>query len=120
MSFTKRVAESSSLTEVQLDALALYRCVKAGEVTLSQASKMRGEPSRPSTVGAFYHSVQEGKRNMREAIMALAAGIWLGYVDMADLRRLFDQLANSPGAFDDGRAEQMLPVLEALAEKIVG
>ena len=113
----KRVSEASSLTETQLEALLLYRRVKSGELTLKQAAAVR-EPE-PTTVGAFYHTVSEAKQNMRQAIMALAAGIWLGYVSQADLRRLFDQLANTPSAFDDPRAEAMFPVLEALAQKIV-
>ena len=113
----RRVAETSSLTETQLECLALYRRVLSRDLTLAEAAKMR-QP-KPTKIGAFYHTVQQGRDNMREAVMTLTAGIWLGYVKLEDLRRLFDMVANTPSAFDNERAEQLLPVLEALVAKIV-
>jgi hypothetical protein len=116
MSFVKRLSRSSSLTERQLEALMLYGRVLSGELTLAKASQLRQKPSK---IGAFYRVVQQAKGNMREAVMTLTAGIWLGYVNPEDLRRLLDVVASSPPPADDERADQVLPVLEALAAKIV-
>lgn len=117
MNFVKRVSEVSSLTECQMKSLLLYRRVLSGELSLAQASKLR-EP-KSSTVGAFYRVVQQGKGNVRQAIMTLIAGIWLGYVKPEDLRRLFDLVADNPFPLDQERFDQLLPALEALIGRMV-
>lgn len=117
MSFVKRVAEASSLTETQVEALMLYRRVLSGDLTLAEASKVR-EP-KPTKIGAFYRTVQQGRSNMKQAVMTLTAGIWLGYVKLEDLRRLFDLVANNPSPFEQEASQELLLVLEALVSKIV-
>jgi len=120
MSFIKRVSSRSSLTEAQLESLLLYRSVLSGALTLEKASKMRtSRHGRPPTVGAYYRTVHQGKDNMKQAIMTVAAGVWLGYIKLEDLRRLFDLLANTPSPFENVQSEQLMPVLEALIAKIV-
>ena len=117
MSFIERVSSVSSLTEAQLESLLLYRRVLSGELTLEKASKLR--ESKKVSVGAFYRTVHQGKDNMKQAIMTITAGVWLGYVKLEDLRRLFDLVANSPSPFEQAQSEQLMPVLAALVEKMV-
>jgi hypothetical protein len=99
----------------------LYKRVISGELTLEKASELR-EVKRypgPVTVGSFYRTVQQGKENLREAMMTLTAGVWLGYVKLDDLRRLFDLVSNNPSPFESAQFEQLMPALEALITKIV-
>jgi hypothetical protein len=116
LSFIKRISSDSNLTETQLEALALYKRVISGELTLEKASKMKAKPAK---VGAYYRTVQQGRGNLKQAVMTLAAGVWLGYIKLEDLRRLFDLVGNSPSPFEQEQSDQLLPILEALVEKMV-
>jgi len=121
LSFVKRVSSASALTEAQLESLLLYRRVLSGELTLEKASRLRSSKltGGPVKVGAFYATVKQGKGNLKQAVMTLTAGVWLGYVKLEDLWRLFDLVANSPSPFEQPQSEQLMPVLEALVEKMV-
>ena len=117
----ERIVSTSGLSRAQLESLLLYKRVLSGEVTLETASKLRtkGESPHPVTVGAFYRTVQQGRENLKEAVMTLTAGIWLGYVKVEDLRRLFDLVGNSPSPLEQPQIGQLMPVLESLVQKIV-
>lgn len=121
MSVIKRIVSTSELSQAQMESLLLYRRVLSGELTLETASKLRTkeENPHPVTVGAFYRTVQQGRENLKEAVMTLTAGIWLGYVKVEDLRRLFDLVGNNPSPLEQPQSEQLMPVLESLVEKIV-
>lgn len=116
MSFLKRISDSSALTEAQMESLLLYKRVMSGELSLNEAGKLR---TQPVTGGSFYRVVQQGKGNLKAAIVTVAAGIWLGYLKPEDLRRLFNLLVSGPSPFEQKQSEELLPVLEALVEKIV-
>lgn len=99
-----------------MESLLIYKRVKTGELSLGEAGKLRTPPVKG---GSFYRVVQQGKRNLKEAIVTVTAGIWLGYLKPEDLRRLFNLLANSPSPFEKEQSEELLQVLDALVEKIV-
>jgi len=117
VSFLKRVAASSSLTEAQIESLLLYRRVMSGDLSLSEAGKLR--TPKPTTVGAYYRVVQQGKDNVKAAIMTVTAGIWLGYLKPDDLKRLFELVAKTPFPFEKEPPEELLAALQALVEKLV-
>jgi hypothetical protein len=117
------MVSTSGLSQIQVESLLLYKRVLSGELTLETASKLRtrtkGESSRPVKVGAFYRTVQQGRENLKEAVMTVTVGIWLGYVKVEDLRRLFDLVGNTPLPLEQPQISQLMPVLESLIQKIV-
>lgn len=121
LSFLKRVSDSSSLTEAQMESLLLYRHVMSGDLSLAKAAKLRmkeGAP-KPTKVGAYYRTVKQGKDNLKAAIMTVTAGIWLGYLKPEDLRQLFELAAKTPHPFEQEPPEHFWQVLQVLVEKMV-
>lgn len=117
MSLAKRISERSSLTEAQLESLALYQKVRAGEISLKEAANSRS--GRPVTVGAYYRTVDQAKRNVRSSILTVVTGLWLGYIRVEDVRRLFELVGRGAVELSEEEADQFMGVLNALVERIV-
>lgn len=83
---------------------------------MSKAAKMR---KKPTTGAAYWRVVQQGKDNLKAAIMTVTAGIWLGYLKPEDLKQLFELVARTPSPLEEEPSERLLPVLQALVAKMV-
>jgi hypothetical protein len=117
MSLAKRISEHSSLTDAQLESLALYQRVKAGEISLKEAAGSRS--GGPVTIGAYYRTVDQAKKNVRSAILTVVTGLWLGYIRLEDVRRLFELVGRGAVELSDEEADQFMGVLNALVDRIV-
>lgn len=121
MSLAKRISERSTLTDAQLESLALYQRVRAGEISLKEAagSRVGRKTGSPVTVGAYYRTVDQAKENLRASILTVVTGLWMGYVRVEDVRRLFELVGRGSVELSEDEADQFLGVLNALVDKIV-
>jgi hypothetical protein len=117
MSAVREVAKGSTLTEAQVDSLLLHRMVKAGQITLREAAELR-KPF-PVRIGALYRVVQQARENIRGSLLTLVVAIWLGYVKIEDVRRLFELVARGAETLPEDQAVEMVGVIEALVRKVV-
>ncbi|MDG6902730.1 MAG: hypothetical protein JRM80_12340 [Nitrososphaerota archaeon] len=124
MSLPESLVNQSSLTARQLEALRLYLRVVIGEMKYREASsaasqgRTKGKP-KPLTVGSYYRTVQQAKRNVRKSIITLLIGIWVGVVKVEDVRRLLDVAGGGVRELSDEETERLAGVLGSLTEKIV-
>lgn len=124
MSLAKRISERSSLTDAQLESLSLYQRVRAGEISLKAAASSRvarvgSKRGQPVSVGAYYRTVDQAKENLRASILTVVTGLWMGYVKVEDVRRLFELVGRGSVELSEDEADQFLGVLNALVDKII-
>jgi len=119
MSDTPNHEISSQLTDAQVECLTLYRKIKSGQLTLKHASStrltLRGQPT---TEGAFLGIVQQGRNNIKKAVATIVLGVWLGYIELEDLRRLSDMISK----LERGNVDQfhlVSPVVNQLIDRMV-
>ena len=124
MSLAKRISEGSLLSDAQLESLSLYQRVQAGEISLKVAASTRlssrgKRAGQPVTIGSYYRTVDQAKKNIKSSILTLVAALWLGYVRVEDVRRLFELVGRGSVELSEEEADQFVGVLTALVEKIV-
>ncbi|MDV3278324.1 MAG: hypothetical protein LYZ69_07645 [Nitrososphaerales archaeon] len=117
MSVARRISKDSSLTETQLESLLLYQRVRSGEISLREAAGSRSRG--PVSVGAYYRVVKQAKENVRSSILTLVTALWLGYVRVEDVRRLFELVGRGEVELSDEEADQFVGVLNALVDRMV-
>ncbi|MDG6898316.1 MAG: hypothetical protein JRN24_01115 [Nitrososphaerota archaeon] len=124
MSLAKRISEGSLLSDAQLESLSLYQRVRAGEISLKEAAESRrssrgDRAGQPVTIGSYYRTVNQAKKNIKASILTLVTALWLGYVRIEDVRRLFELVGRGSVELSEEEADQFVGVLSALVEKIV-
>ena len=107
----------SSLTARQLEALEGYVRVALGEVRYREAAA--GGESGGVTVGSYFRTVQQARENVRQSLVTLLIGLWLGVVKTEDVRRLLELAVAGEKALSDEEVRRFVAVLNALLEKIV-
>ena len=117
MSVARRISEGSFLTDTQLESLALYQRVLAGELSWKEAAKSRARG--PVTVGACFRVVGQAKKNVKSSILTVVTALWLGYIKVEDVRRLFELVGRGSVELSEEEADQFLGVLRALVDRIV-
>lgn len=117
MSVVNRISKDSSLTETQLESLVSYQRVKAGEISLKEAAGARSRG--PVSIGAYYRVVKQAKENVRSSILTLVTALWLGYVRVEDVRRLFELVGRGSVELSDEETDQFVGVLNALVDRML-
>ena len=116
MSAVHEVARNSFLTAAQVDSLIMYQRVRAREMKMKEAAEAR----RPGlSVGSYYRTVKQANRNIKSSVLTLIVGVWLGYVSVADLRRLLDVVARGVESLSEDQVAQLASVIEALVDRII-
>jgi hypothetical protein len=87
--------EQSELTPIQIEAIASYVGVRAGQLKWKQAAasmkrKKKQASDKQVTLGSYYRTVQQGRDNVKKSAVTLLIAVWLGLVRVEDMRRLFD------------------------------
>jgi hypothetical protein len=111
------LSRQSLLTQTQIESLVMYQKVLSRDMTLKQAAQAR-TPS-PVTVGAFYRSVQQGKRNLKASVTTLTLALWMGLVRSEELRKLLDQVGRGIPELEVSEVERLEAVIMALVDRIV-
>lgn len=125
LSFLEKLVEQSSFTPRQLELMSSYLRVVAGEIKLKDAASLasqgrrKGAPDKPLTVGSYYRTVSQARKNVKESLVTVVLAIWLGLIKVEDVRRLFEMVGGGARELSDEEADRFLQVLEALLWRIV-
>lgn len=117
MNYIQALAKMSSITDAQLDVLLLHRRVLSGKIKKKQAASARA--SGPVTLGAFNRVLQQGKENLRRAVLSIIVGVREGLIKPDELRKLIDLVARAPLEMPDEQQEAFVTLVLALTDKIV-
>jgi hypothetical protein len=111
------LVDRSALTPRQLEALRSYVRVALGEMKFREAAATG--TSKAVTVGSYFRTLQQGRDNVRRALVTLLIGLWLGVIKAEDVRRLLDLAGAGDRDLSDEERDRFVSVLRALVEKIV-
>ncbi|MDG6991037.1 MAG: hypothetical protein JRM99_06410 [Nitrososphaerota archaeon] len=100
-----------------MEALQSYVRVALGEMKYREAAA--SGTSKPVTIGSYFRTVQQARENVRESIVTLLIGLWLGVVKAEDVRRLLDVAGGGIRALSEEESARLVGVLRELVERIV-
>jgi len=125
MSFLERIVDQSSITRRQLESLVSYLRVSTGEIKLKDAASLasqrrtRGKREKPLTIGSYYRTVRQGRQNVRESLVTIVIGLWLGIIRVEDVRRLFELVGGGVRNLSDEEVERLTELLNALLRRMI-
>ncbi len=125
MSVPEKLVDQSSITSRQLEALASYLRVVAGEMKLKDAASLasqgrrKGKPERPLTVGSYYRTVSQARTNVKQSLVTVVIALWLGMIKAEDVRRLFEMVGAGTRELSEEQSDRFLQLLEALLSRII-
>jgi len=125
MSFLERLVDQSSITRRQLETLTSYMRVSTGEIKLKDAASLasqgrtRGRQERPLTIGSYYRTVRQARKNVRESLVTVVVALWLGVIRAEDVRRLFELVGGGTRDLSDEEAQRFTLLLDALLQRII-
>ncbi|HMD79541.1 MAG TPA: hypothetical protein VKF39_06130 [Nitrososphaerales archaeon] len=119
MAIPESLVKQSELTPTQIEALSRYLGVKTGhmkwkEAAAAQTRKRKQTSNRPVSLGSYYRTVQQAKKNVKKSAVTLLIAVWLGLIRVEDARRLFDLAGRSLADLSDEDKDRLGTVLEAL------
>ena len=91
--------------------------VTSGEMKLREAASLGSRG--PVTVGSYYRTVGQARKNIRESLVTVLIGLWLGVANADDVRRLFELVGAGAREFSADEQDRFLAVLEALLDRIL-
>ena len=117
MSFAEVLVNQSSLTKRQLESLLSYLRVVSGEIKLKEAASRTSKGA--VTVGSYYRTVGQARKNLRNAIVTMLIGLWSGAVKPEDVRRLLDLAGAAPLRLTGDERQRFVGVLESLLDRMI-
>ena len=99
--------------------------VVSGEIKLKEAAslsspgKRKGSREKPLSLGSYYRTVSQAKANIKEALVTIVIGLWVGVIKVEDARKLFELVGSGTRELTDEEAERLAEVLRALLGRIV-
>jgi len=125
MSFLERLGDQSSITRRQLESLVSYMRVSSGEIKLKDAAALaskgrtRGKGEKPLTVGSYYRTVHQARKNVRESLVTVVIALWLGVIRVEDVRRLFELVGGGARELSDEEVERFTQLFDALVRRMI-
>jgi hypothetical protein len=125
MSVLDVLVDQSSITRRQLESLTSYLRVSTGEIKLKDAASLasqgrtKGEREKPLTIGSYYRTVRQARKNIRESIVTVIIALWLGVIRIEDIRRLLELVGEGTRELSDDEAERFMQLLGVLLQRIV-
>lgn len=116
MSISEVLVNQSAITRRQLETLLSYVKVASGEMTLKEAASET--PKGVVTIGSYYRTVNQARRNVRESLVTVLISLWLGLVKVEDVRRLFE-LVGAGAELSEEERGRFVEVLQALLDKMI-
>lgn len=117
MSLPDLMVEQSTMTRRQMEVLESYMRVALGEVKYREAAA--SGTSKPVTIGSYFRTVQQARENVRESIVTVLIGLWLGVVKVEDVRRLLDVAGGGVRELSEEESARFVGVLQSLIGRIV-
>jgi hypothetical protein len=102
-----------------------YRRVALGEIkfrdaaSITSSGRTKGDAQKPVTIGSYYRTLTQARMNVKESLVTVMVGMWLGVVKVDEVRRLFELVATGSGELSEEGQERFVQILEALLNRIV-
>ena len=125
LSFLEELVDQSSITRRQLESLISYVRVSTGEIKLKDAASLsakgrtRGKREKPLTVGSYYRTVHQARKNISQSLVTVVIALWLGVIRVEDLRRLFEMVGEGARELSDEEAGRFTQLLDALLRRMI-
>ena len=125
MNLLESLVDQSSISRRQLESLTSFVRVSTGEIKLKDAAllasqgRTRGRGEKPITIGSYYRTVLQARRNVNESLVTVVIALRLGVIRVEDVRRLFELVGGETRELSDDEAERFTQLLNALLRRIV-
>jgi hypothetical protein len=125
MSFLETLAEQSSLSRRQMQALISYLRVEAGEIKLKDAAALasqgrkKGVNGRPLTVGSYYRTLTQARANVEKSLVTVLIAMLLGVTKLEDVRRLFELVGGGGRELSDEESQRFMQLLSTLLKRMI-
>jgi len=125
LSFLEELVDQSSITRRQLELLTSYVRVSTGEIKLKDAASLsskgrtRGKREKPLTVGSYYRTVHQARKNISQSLVTVVVALWLGVIRVEDLRRLFELVGEGARELSDEEVGRFTQLLDALLRRMI-
>lgn len=117
MGLAENLVSQSSLTKRQLESLLSYLRVVSGEVRLKEAASQTSVGA--VTIGSYYRTVGQARENIREAMVTVLIGLWLGLLKIEDVRRLFELVGTDVKELSEDEKVRFVDVLQQLLDRML-
>jgi len=87
--------------------------------SLASQGRTRGRQGRPLTIGSYYRTVRQARKNVRESLVTVVVALWLGVIRVEDVRRLFELVDGGTRDLSDEEAQRFTLLLDALLQRII-
>lgn len=125
MSYLETLADQSSLSDRQLQALMTYLRVEAGEIKLKDAAvlasegRKKGVAGRPLTVGSYFRTLTQARANVGKSLVTVLVAISLGVIKLEDVRRLFELVGGGTRELSEEESQRFMQLLSALLKRMI-
>jgi len=102
-----------------------YLRVASGEIRLREAASLvpkerkRVVKERPLTVGSYYRTVSQARKNVRQSLVTVVIALWLGMIRVEDVRRLFELVGSGARELSSEESGRFLQLLDVVLGRIV-
>ena len=117
MSLRERMRARSLMTSRQLELLRQHLDVMSGAIKLREAATNAEGGS--ISIGAYCRVVTQGREKLKRSVVTIVLGIWLGYLKIEDLRRLFELVASGNKDLDEENQRRLVVILGDVVDRIV-
>ncbi len=111
------LADRSGLTLAQVNTMLLQKRVKNHEFTVRIAASKR--LPNPVSVGAYHRVLSQAKSGVEQSVYTLLLCEKLGFLNAADLKRLFDLVSKVPEDVDEVQSSEVMSLVDSLVRRIV-
>jgi hypothetical protein len=111
------LADLSSLTRVQVDALKMHLAVAKHEINMDTALKSRKQSG--ISRGTHYRILRQARANIVESLLTVATAAQLGLLKPEDVQKLIASVSTVPLDLNPTKAPEVLALVGALAQRIV-
>jgi len=87
--------------------------------SLASKGRMRGKREKPLTIGSYYRTVHQARKNISQSLVTLVIALWIGVIRVEDLRRLFELVGEGARELSGEEAERFTQLLDALFRRMI-
>jgi signal transduction histidine kinase len=113
----QNIVDLSFLTEAQVETLRIEVSRRKNEITMEQA--LRKRKISGISRGAYYRVLRQARNNIKASLFTLVVAVRMGIANAEDVQKLILSASSIPDELDSSKAEEVVTLVNALAERIV-
>ncbi len=87
--------------------------------SLASQGRRKGKPDKTLTIGSYYRTVSQARKNVKASLVTVVIALWLGMIKVEDVRRLFELVGGGARELSDEETDRFLQLLEVLLRRII-